>query len=310
MRRRIPSTTALVTFETAARYENLSRAAEELCLTESAISRQISGLEDYLGLKLFSRVKGRIRLSAAGRTYADQIRDVLDQLEQRTLDIAAAQDGKSTLRIAAIPTFATKWLLPRLKAFTDAHPDIVIDLCERATPFAFDTQGLDAVIHFEHPHWAGATKIHLFDEEVVPVISPRHFNVAALKSPCDLARLPLLHKAMRQDCWARWFERARCPQVNAQAGPRYELYSTMIEGVKAGLGAGLLPRIYVASELASGELIIPFDTALDNEKSYCVILPDGSEESPALTAFIQWLVETVAQFRTMENTAAPLKVAS
>lgn len=297
MRRLIPNTTALIALETAARYENLARAATELCITESAVSRQISGLEEFLGLKLFQRVKGRIRLSEAGRIYAAQIRDVLDQLERHTADISAIRDGNNVLRIAAIPTFTTKWLLPRLKTFTDRHPDVVIDLSERATPFAFDAHGFDAVIHFEHPQWVGTRKVHLFDEEVVPVINPHHFDMDRIRRPRDLALLPLLHKSLRPDCWKRWFDRARCHGINAQTGPRYELYSTMIEAVKAGLGTGLVPRIYIEGEVARGELAIPFDAPLSNEKSYCIFLPDGAVETPQLSAFIHWLIETVARFR-------------
>ncbi|WP_260175579.1 MULTISPECIES: LysR family transcriptional regulator, partial [Paraburkholderia] len=155
MRRKIPSNTALLAFEAAARHGSFARAAEELALTEGAISRQIARLEMFLGVALFERVGNRVRLAPNGARYAVQVRETLDRLERDSLYLMGQPLDGASIEIAAIPTFATRWLIPRLKRFQNLHSNITVHIAERMEPFVLPGSGFDAAIHFQHPAWAG-----------------------------------------------------------------------------------------------------------------------------------------------------------
>ena len=172
MRRRIPTSGGLLAFEVAGRHESFSRAAQEMGITEGAVSRQIARLEDYLEIMLFNRVKGRIHLTDAGREYWTQIAGSLDQIERNTLNLLARPAAGGVLELAVIPTFTNRWLIPRLPLFHAAHPGITINMSERPDPFLFAESPFDAAIHYDHPAWAGMIKKDLFAEELVPVCSP------------------------------------------------------------------------------------------------------------------------------------------
>jgi DNA-binding transcriptional LysR family regulator len=307
MRRKIPNTAALVAFEAAARHENLSVASEELCLTESAVSRQITALEEYLGIKLFNRIKNRLSLSQAGRVYWTHVSACLDQLERQTQSLMAHQGLGGVLELAVIPTFTLKWLIPRLKSFYTLHPEILINMREQPEPFLFRNHDFDAAVHFEHPAWAGVLKTELFSEDLIAVLSPAHFDVSAMSSPADLLDIPLLHKssAPRADAWRRWFARVGCKDAHALRGPQYQLYSMMIEGARAGLGAALVPRFYVEDEIAKGELAVPFPERLPDEKQFCIVYPDYKQDYRPLALFLEWIGEEAQRFRIAQSAATP-----
>jgi LysR family glycine cleavage system transcriptional activator len=306
MRRRIPNTAALVAFEAAARHESLSVASEELCLTESAVSRQITALEEYLGLKLFNRIKNRLSLSTAGRLYWERVSACLDQLEKHTLSLMAHQGLGGVLELAVIPTFTLKWLIPRLRNFYTMHPEILINMREKPEPFLFRNSNFDAAVHFDHPAWAGVIKLDLFGEELIPVISPRHFDVTALRDPADLREVPLLQNAssVRADAWKRWFSLVGYKEAIALRGPQYELYSMLIEAARAGLGAALVPRFYVSDDLASGALVSPFPVALKAEKRFCVVYPDYKQDYRPLEIFLDWVAEEARSFEVARGYTA------
>jgi LysR family transcriptional regulator, glycine cleavage system transcriptional activator len=294
MRRKIPSITALMAFEAAARYENFSRAAEVLSLTEGAISRQIAGLEDFLALRLFHRIKKRVQLTDIGKAYYAHVREDLNRLERNTLSAMAYQDGQQILELAVIPTFATKWLIPRLSAFSRLHPAIVVNLSERALPFLFGDSVFDAAVHYEHPAWAGNAQELLFDEELVPVCSPQLLAGKTQLSVDELATYPLLHKNTREDAWRHWFDQQGYQGLNPVGGPRHDLFSMIIQAACYGRGIALVPRLYIEDELKSGALLIPTDLPIRGLKKYCVVYPEHEEVSATLKLFIDWLKQ-VAQ---------------
>jgi DNA-binding transcriptional LysR family regulator len=162
-------------------------------------------------------------------------------------------------------------------------------------------------LHFDHPSWAGVVKIDLFDEEVVPVLSPRHHDIAALKTPADLLRVPLLDKSTRAGAWERWFERAGCRGLDVKTAMRFELYAMVIEAARAGLGAGLVPRFYVQDEIARGDLAIPFDISLRQEKRYCLVYPEYRKDSPLLQSFRDWVVKVAQDFNRGRTEPASAK---
>ncbi len=304
MRRRIPGLEALVAFEAAARHQSFTRAAVALSLTQSAVCKQIAALEDYLGVALFHRVKKRISLTEAGALYARQIGEDLDRLERHTAALMTHRGERNVLELAAVPTFATRWLIPRLGGFKASHPDITLNLTTRSQPFIFTDTGFDAAIHFGAPQWPGASTVALFGEEVIPVCSPRLLPPAGCTSAAALARLPLLHHAGRHDAWPRWFEQAGAAEVDVTAGPRFELFSMLIEAALASLGVALVPRFLAQRELATGELVVPFELSLHSAEAYYLVIPDTPGPSAALRRFADWLKHEAAVYRD-GSAAAP-----
>ena len=293
VKRKIPSTTALQVFETAARHGSFARAADELALTEGAVSRQIGRLEDFLGMALFHRTGNRVQLSGPGAAYAVQVRDSLARIERDTLRLIAQPIGGGVLELAVIPTFTNKWLIPRLGKFNARYPGITLNLSERPEPFLFTVSPFDAAIHFNHPAWAGMIRRELFQEALVPVCSPQLLE--AFAGP-DLNRMPLLHKASMPDAWREYCFEMDIALDNPMRGSRYDLYSMIIEAAVAGLGVALVPRLYVENELRQEQLVLPFPLSRYGYKAYCVIVPEEKQDLPMLKVFMQWLDEEVALY--------------
>jgi DNA-binding transcriptional LysR family regulator len=292
---------ALIAFEAAARHESFTRSADELALTQSAVGRQIASLEEFLGVPLFNRVKKRLCLTDAGRLYAAQVREHLERIERDTLAAMARRGSGGILELAVIPTFATRWLIPRLPQFYARHGRITLNLTTRAEPFLFEDTRFDAAIHFGSPIWAGAHTRHLFGEEMMPVCSPRMLAGRTGLKPRDLLGFALLHQSARAEAWRRWFEQAGIEDAECMQGQRYELFSMLVEAAKAGLGVALVPRFFVLNELRSGELVAPCDLALRSDSGYYLVYPESKQNSPLLAAFEEWLLATAQQYR--ENAA-------
>src|SRR3990167_769292 len=254
MRRPIPSITALMSFDAAARHQSFTRAADELALTESAVSRQVAGLEASLGIKLFERVKQRVTLTQAGRAYGEQVKQSLERIERDTLEIMAHEGKGGIIELAVLPTFASQWLIPRLGGFSARHPDVTINMNARTRVFLFDDTPFDAAIHFGTPTWPGSRAHYLFTEEAVPVCAPGLLKKSRNIAPRALAALPLLHSATRPEDWRNWFSAAGIDDINAMKGPRFELHSMLISAACAGLGVALLPGFLVAQQVTSGAL--------------------------------------------------------
>jgi DNA-binding transcriptional LysR family regulator len=296
MRRKIPGMEALIAFECAARHPSFTRSADELALTQSAVGRQIASLEEYLGVSLFNRVKKRLSLTDVGQVYARQVREHLERIERDTLSAMAHRGAGGILEIAVIPTFATRWLIPRLPHFYAEHEHITLNLTTRAEPFMFTDTLFDAAIHFGDPVWPGAIAQPLFGEEMTPVCSPRLLRGERHIEPADLTAFTLLHQSARAEAWRHWFAQAGIHDANCMKGQRYELFSMLVEAARAGLGVALVPRFFVLNELANGELISPCDFPLRNDKGYYLVYPERKQGSPSLDAFRTWLLGTARQY--------------
>lgn len=296
MRRKIPSIEALIAFEAAARYLSFTRSADELALTQSAVGRQVAMLEAYLGVALFNRVKKRLSLTEVGQLYAKQVREHLGRMERDTLSAMAHRDAGGILELAVIPTFATRWLIPRLPQFYEAHADIVVNLATRAEPFLFTDTPFDAAIHFGDPIWPGAIAKPLFGEEMTAVCSPRLMKGRTSVAPQAVPSFTLLHQSARPDAWRQWLAQAGVHDADGMKGQRYELFSMLVEAARAGLGIALVPRFLVAHELAAGELICPCDLLLRSEKGYYLVYPEHKQNAPWLQAFETWLLSAARAY--------------
>ena len=292
MRNGIPNLGALQAFEATARLGSFSRAAEELSLTHSAVYRQVAGLEERLGVALFTRVRRRVMLTDAGAEYAGRVRHHLDQLEKDTLGLMSRAGVGRNLHIAVLPTLATTWLLPRLAAFHQERPDITVSLSVRTLPFQFTDQPFDAAIYHAQQIWPDTRGIRLFNEkELLPVCSP--VLLAAHGDAAEpLAGMLHLHTTSRPDAWRRWYQaqgRDYLPIINA--GPRYELFTMSLAAVQAGMGVALVPRFLVQQALTSGELVTPVAAGLAVEEAYFFSYPVANAPSEALRELEQWLAD-------------------
>lgn len=294
MRRKIPSSSALQAFEAAARHGNFARAAEELSLTEGAISRQIARLESFLSCRLFERSGKRVNLNSNGMRYSQQIREILERLDRDSQYLRGLSEKNTSLEIAAIPTFACRWLIPRLSQFRKKHPDITINITEKTQPFILTGSGFDAAVHFEHPAWAGMQICHLFQETLIPVCSP---NLLTGKDVNLLInKLPRIHRRQNPEAWEHYIQETGITIDNISSGIYYDLHEMSIAAALAGLGVALVPRIYVEKEIEEGRLVTPWPEAKKVTKTFCLVLPSTtSQNENALIAFQTWLREESAK---------------
>ena len=291
MRRKIPSTAALVAFEAAARHQSFTRAAEELALTQSAICRQIGGLEEFLGLELFRRSRRGVKLTEAGQSYARRVATQLDAVERDTLSVMG-QQGAMTIELALVPTFGTQWLLPRLQQFQTLHPEITVNLTNRTRPFLFADTDFDAAIYFGDGEWSGTVAHPLMPERSVPVCSPALLGGAAALTPQDLAEMPLLQQTTRPYAWRQWFDSLGMKVARDMTGPRLELFSMLAQAAEHRMGVALIPTFLIQRELAEGRLVIAHPHAYRREdQAYHLMIPERRVESAALNAFRDWLLD-------------------
>jgi DNA-binding transcriptional LysR family regulator len=302
VRRKIPSTSALIAFEAAGRHESFSRAAEELNLTEGAVSRQIGRLEEFLDLALFMRVKNRVHLTEAGRHYWEQVISGLDRIERDTVNLLGRPSSGGVLELAVIPTFANEWIIPRLPGFHAQYPDITVNMSERPEPFLFAGSPFDAAVHYDHPAWVGMIQRSIFTEELVPVCSPGLAKRRAMLPLAELKRLPLLHKRSRPDAWKKWFDHVGVTDINPMVGTRYDMYSMMIRAAMAGLGLALVPKLYVLNEVQAGRLVIPTDHRVPSDKRYCIVYPERKHDKWPLNVFLDWLMREATYYVAQRTT--------
>ena len=286
----LPPIGTLVAFECAARHGSFSRAAEELHLTQGAVSRQIRTLEETIGVALFERVRQRVVLSEAGRAYLADVRRSLGELGEATHRVMGFTGTRGVLDLAVLPTFGARWLVPRLPRFLGAHPEVTINLAARIEPFDFAGAPFDAAIHVGQPVWAGGVLTHLMDEEVVPVGEPGFAGRLDIVRPADLSRAPLLHQSTRPTAWADWFRAIGHATDAVWRGPRFDQFSMVSEAAAAGLGAALVPRFLIEEELARGRLVILFPEPLRTASAYYLVRPADEGRSALLAAFEEWLV--------------------
>lgn len=303
MRRKIPPTTALIGFEAAARHQSFTKAAEELALTQSAICRQIASLESSLGVKLFRRTRRGVQLTEAGRQYGRRIVVRLDELERDTLAVMGQHGPGQTLELAVVPTFATRWLLPRLKHFHEAHPDITVNLTNRTRPFLFADTDFDAAIYFGDGAWPGTRTIALMHEEPVPVCSPaliapqRGQTPVGGLTPEQIAGHRLLQQTTRPYAWREWFDSLGMRVDQDMSGPRYELFTMLAEAAMQEMGIALIPPFLIRDELASGRLVVPFQHSYRTTKAYQFVLPETRTDDPLPRLFGGWLEAEMARYQ-------------
>lgn len=303
MRRKVPTLQSLICFEAAAKHSSYTYASQELFITQSAVSRQIQQLEEFLGLTLFNRTRHGVELTHAGKQYYKNIKPYLLGLEQSTLDIMSHKGLGGTLKLGVVPTFATRWLLPKLHRFNEIYPEITVHLETSTKPFLFNENIFDAAIYAgtqqQIDHWPGTQTHFLMKEDVVPVCSPalifKHFPEAEMideysydLSDEQLQQLPLLQQTTRYGIWQEWFQTHQIPHPNPYDGQRHELFSMLAVAANHNMGMALIPQMLIEKELRKKELVIASRKTLEGMRSYYLV-HSSQEVTPMIEKFVDWI---------------------
>jgi DNA-binding transcriptional LysR family regulator len=290
MRRKIPSTAALSAFEAAARHQSFTLAGDELALTQSAIGRQISNLEEFLGVKLFRRTRRGVVLTPAGAHYSRTVRVRLDEVERDTVELMSKGAGGGSLELAVVPTFATHWLIPRLADFRRLYPCVHVHLHARTRPFLFSEAGIDAAIYAGGGGWAGTKAERLMPEPMVVVCARSLSGRRKRLDAADIAELPLIQMTTRPYAWREWFRSQGVVFDGDMAGPRMELFSMATQAARFGQGVALVPKIFVQDELTRGVLVAPVVHNFLSGLDYYLVYPEGDAGRSELLLFRDWLL--------------------
>ncbi|WP_026344635.1 transcriptional regulator GcvA [Oceanimonas smirnovii] len=294
MSRRLPPLNALKAFEAAARNLSFTRAAEELFVTQAAISHQIKALEEFLGIKLFRRRNRSLLLTEEGQSYFLEIKDIFTGISDAT-ERLLARSAKGALTVSLQPSFAIQWLVPRLVRFSEAHPDIdvrikAVDLDEGSL-----TDDVDVAIYYGKGHWPGLRADKLHAEYLIPVCSPMLLmGTRPLKTPEDLTRHTLLHDTSRRD-WKAWFKQLDIQAANVNQGPIFSHSSMVIQAAIHGQGVALGHSVLTQPEIDAGRLVCPFEQVLMSKNAYYLVSHEAQANLGKIAAFRDWMLALVSK---------------
>jgi LysR family glycine cleavage system transcriptional activator len=292
-RRRLPPLNALRAFEAAARHLNFSRAADELSVTPGAVSQQIQNLEDYVGAALFKRTPKGLLLTDAAQTALPALREAFDRLAEAASLLTAAVDGRR-LTLTAPPSFAAKWLVPRLGAFERAHPQVDVWLSAGMELVDLTAGEVDIAIRYGGGRYPGLEVRRLMNESVIPVASPAILDETPLAAPGDLAAHTLLHDGSPEvddSCpdWPMWLAARGLKAIDGQRGPRFNQSSLVIEAAVNGRGVALAKRTLAQADLEAGRLVAPLQIATAVDFAYYLVHPKAKGRLPQVKAFTAWI---------------------
>jgi LysR family glycine cleavage system transcriptional activator len=292
MPRQLPPLNALRAFEAAARSESFTRAAEELCVTQGAVSHQVKLLEATLGIKLFNREHQRLVITGAGREYLNVVRDALDRIAAGTERIVQRQNT-GVLTVSTSPDFAAKWLVNRLGRFAEAHPGIDLRVSATMHHIDFVREEVDVAVRHGDGNWSGLVAVRLCTEQLFPVCSPRLMaGRTRIAKPSDLLKFPLLHLEDSK-AWSNWFDAAGV-DAEMSHGLVLNRASMLIDAAVNGQGVALARTALAAWDLINGRLVKPFDLALKLSKTYWIVCPKATSMQPKIVTFRDWLLAEAA----------------
>lgn len=303
MPRRLPPLNALKAFEAAARSESFTRAAEELNVTQGAVSHQVKALEDTLGIRLFNRERQRLTMTEAGRDYLAVVRDALDRIAAGTDRLQ--RRSSRTLTVSTSPDFAAKWLVHRLGRFAESHPDIDLRVSAAADHVDFAREDVDVAVRHGDGKWPGLDAMRLCSEQLFPVCSPKLIagrNRIARAS--DLLKFPLL-RLNDWETWTRWFEAAGVDDP-VPHGPTLNRASMLIDAAADGQGIALARTTLAAWDLINGRLARPIDVSLRLSNTYWIVCPKVNATLPKIASFRKWLLAEAAEdLRRLKTLSRP-----
>lgn len=295
MVRDLPPLNALRAFEAAARRLSFTRAAEELGVTQAAISHHVRVLEEQLGFRLFRRLNNGLLLTEKGEAYLPSVRQAFDVLCEAT-DAVQGHGGSQVLTLSVLPNFALRWLVPRLAEFQRRNPAIDLRLLTAYRGTEFLREDIDAAIRLG-ADWPGLNADRLFGSDMFPVCSPMLVAERPLREPADLARHLLLHVYGALDDWPLWLAAAGAGNVASDRGPSFDSYALALEAAAHGCGVAMARSAFVQDDLASGRLIAPFALPIKRNEAWYFLWPKTGATRKVLL-FRSWLLAHAAQTRT------------
>jgi LysR family glycine cleavage system transcriptional activator len=279
---------ALKAFEAAARHESFTTAAQELCVTQGAVSHQVKALEEQIGIKLFNRERQRLVITDAGRQYLGVVRDAFDRIAIGTEQLLQRQSS-GTLTVSTSPDFAAKWLVNRLGRFAEAHPSIDLRVSATMHHVDFAREDVDLAVRHGDGNWPALDAVRLSSEQLFAVCSPNLMKGRKLSKPADVLKFPLLHIDDRKD-WMKWLEQAGVAHADLPHGPVLNRASMIIDAAIDGQGIALARTTLAAWDLINGRLVRPFTHALRLSKTYWIVCPKATAALPKVVIFRDWLL--------------------
>lgn len=294
MQRRLPPLNALKAFEAAARHLSFTRAADELFVTQAAVSHQIKALEDFLSLKLFIRRNRTLLLTEEGQAYFLELKDIFKNLQDAT-ERLLARGSKGAITVATPPSFASQWLVPRISQFSQLFPDIDVRLKAIDFDEGFLTDDIDVAIYYGRGRWNGIQADKLHTEFLTPLCSPSLFQGSKpLNTLSDLKHHVLLHDSSRA-IWKMWLQHFKVAGVNVNQGPVFSHSMMVNQAAALGQGIALGNSVLAKPELDAGRLIMPFEEKLESRDAYYLVYHEGQGESGKIAAFREWVINLVKE---------------
>lgn len=293
MRALLPPLTATRAFEAAARRGSFTKAADELGMTQAAVSYQIKILEERVGAPLFLRTARGVELTDVGQRFSRRASEALDQLRDAFADAKGA--GEETLAISVIPTFATNFLAQRLGCFQIDNPSIAVRVEVSQSLSDFAAEEIDLAIRSGIGGWAGLKSHRLFPAVFTPMLSPKlAAEAGGIETPADLLKLPIIEPT--DPWWSEWFAAAGVPDVEMADRPSLKFGSQVLEAnaAIAGQGVGILTPVFYKDAVEQGLLIQPFEITCDDDQSYWLVYPENRRNAPKIRLFRNWILDEVA----------------
>lgn len=284
--RRLPPLNALQIFETVARHRSFTRAAEHLCLTQGAISRQILTLEEYFGFPLFKRGARGLTLTAEGDVLLPVVREGFARIEEVSLRLTRQRTDLAL----KVPTCVMRWMLPRIMRFQSEHPELQLQITTTwQHDVDFQVESFDAAIIYGSSPGADVHAVPLFNEQLTPVCSPDLLSERPLAAAADLAHHALLHPTRDHRDWKLWLDRAGASDIDATLGPTFETLDLATNAAMQGFGVAISDRTLVSEDVAARRLVMPFDTVLETGSRYYFVYPDCVANQPKVKLFSEWI---------------------
>lgn len=293
---RLPPLTALRAFESAARHQSFTKAAQELYLTQSAVSRHVRNLEESFGIPLFYRDHRAVTLTPEGEAYMHEVVEAFARIDLATRKLKSS-GRRNVLKLQAYTTFAMNWLIPRLRRFQDLNPEIDVRLTASVEPVDFDHSDIHAAIRTCTGPWqAGVRGDKLFDSWLIAVGGPQSLaDHASLRQPSDLRHVTLLHSLARPADWSVWLRSAGAEDVDPDKGMKFESSAMAYLAAQQGLGIAIAQSVLVQEELRKGTLIQVFPHIARSDRTYYLLSSPRHVGDPALDLFRKWLLAELPQ---------------
>jgi LysR family glycine cleavage system transcriptional activator len=294
VQRHLPPLNALRAFEAAARHLNFTRAAEELGVTQTAVSHQVKLLEDRLGFRLFRRLNNALLLTEKGEAYLPSIREAFNLLSESTETLRGGEEIR-ILSVSVLPNFALRWLIPRMADFQARHPQLDLRIFTSYRETDFLREDVDVAVRLGDD-WPGLNCDYLFSSEIFPVCSPEYLARHPLTDPQHLAGLTLLHVFNSPDDWSLWLTAAGAPEIPTDRGPKFDSYALALDAAVHGCGVAMGRTAFVQADLESGRLVAPFPLRLKRSQAWYFLWPKGRVSRKTMI-FRSWILREAARTR-------------